>query len=85
MNTNDSVSCFLRELANRVDNNTLTDNQFQQIGEFLMAFLFQEQDESAEKGGDEQEDKKEDKKEDKQDFMKFIVMGWYVYSQLLKK
>ena len=66
-NSNALLAPFLRKLASEIDNNTLSTQQLQQIGEFFMAFLF---------------NYKEPSKND--DFMKFIIMGWYIYTYIYK-
>lgn len=69
MDPNVLLATFLRKLADSIDEKKLTDQQLCRIGEFFMSFIFKEK-------------MKEDKhKED--DFLKFITLGWWVYTQIL--
>ena len=69
MDPNLLLSTFLKKLAEKIDQNTLTDRQLCRIGEFFMAFIFEEK-------------MKENKNEDG-DFLKFITLGWWIYTQIL--
>jgi len=70
---------FLRELAKKAENGSLTDKEHQELGEFYMSWLFSRQ---AEK--DIKRHKKKDRKiNPKDDIMKFLCLGWYVYTKLL--
>jgi hypothetical protein len=69
LNKNKELVLFLRNLADSVENNTITSEQSQKVGEFFMSFkMSQEQDKDCEP----------------MDVIKFITMGWYIYSNLLK-
>ena len=68
-NKNKELVLFLRNLADSVENNTITSEQCQKLGEFFMSFkMSQEQDKDCEP----------------MDVIKFITMGWYIYSNILK-
>ena len=68
-NKNKELVLFLRNLADSVENNTITSEQSQKLGEFFMSFkMSQEQDKDCEP----------------MDVIKFITMGWYIYSNILK-
>jgi len=69
LNKNKELVLFLRNLADSMENNTITSEQSQKVGEFFMSFkMSQEQDKDCEP----------------MDVIKFITMGWYIYSNLLK-
>ena len=42
-NADDLLPPFLRNLADKIENKRLTDKQMQQVGEFFMSYLFEEQ------------------------------------------
>lgn len=64
---------FLRTLADKVENNEVSKKQLQQVGEFFMTFLFQNQ--SVQRG--------EDTNDDTEEFKKFISLGWYIYTFII--
>jgi|LakMenEpi03Aug12_release.lakeMendotaPanAssembly.Ray.scaffolds.fasta_scaffold747279_2 hypothetical protein len=66
---NKELVLFLRNLANSVENNTITSDQSQKLGEFFMSFKMSQE---------------EDKDCDPMDVIKFITMGWYIYSNIIK-
>jgi len=75
MSTKDSsdnarLAPFLRYLADSLEKNTLSPEQTQRIGEFFMSYLFAEE-------------VKNDVEPPEDDFKKFVVLGWYVYKQIL--
>jgi hypothetical protein len=69
---------FLRGLADDMEHSHLDPKQLQRIGEFYMAYEFQEQ---ARRDG--QEDGTPPGQED-EDVVKFVSLGWYVYNRLLR-
>jgi hypothetical protein len=79
--SNKLLVSFLRELADSIEKKQLLLPQLKSVGEFFMAYQFQE------------ESLKDEEKTDipatdfdlnENDFFKFIVLGWYVYCVLLK-
>ena len=66
---------FLRNLADSVESGALLPRQLQHIGEFFMSYQFQEQ---AIKDGDTSGI--ENPRFKKADLIKFIIMGWHIYS-----
>ncbi len=76
---------FLRNLATSIEKNKLLPIQIQRVGEFFMSYKFQEQ---AIADGNSLDDKDKDKDFDfdfnEEDFMKFLVLGWYIYVCILK-
>lgn len=71
---------FLRELADLMQQGSLSDMQKQRVGEFFIKYKFQEQ---ADKDSIQDQTIQEvDFTEE--EFMKFFSMGWYVY-RILKK
>jgi hypothetical protein len=61
---------FLRGLADSIENKSLDVKKLQQVGEFFMSFLFQEQ---LEKPDNEEKE-----------FLKFLVLGWWIYTHIEK-
>jgi hypothetical protein len=72
---------FLRNLADSIEKGNLLPKQLQKIGEFFMAYQFQEQSIKDKDLTGENLDHQFSKKE----LMKFIVMGWHIYSCILKE
>ena len=70
------LSFFLRNLAEMIDNDRITNSQMQRVGEFYMYYLFQE---SQRKGS-----RKRRIKHCEKDIKKFIFLGWYIYNKILK-
>lgn len=71
---------FLRDLATSIEENQLEPQQLQRIGEFFMAYQFQEQavqdmDNSETPGLEFSQE----------DLLKFLTLGWYVYQVLLRQ
>lgn len=66
--TNDILSSFLKNLAFSLEKNELSPENIAKIGEFYMAYKFNER----EKDFNEVELKK------------FIFLGWYIYDVILK-
>lgn len=66
-NTTLLLTTFLRGLATDIEKEKLTEIELEKVGEFFMNFLFF---------------KNADKNVDNEDFLKFLTMGWYIYSQL---
>ena len=79
-NADASLIPFLRNLADSIENGKLLPRQLQRIGEFFMSYQFQEQ---AIKDGDITEEGRESQFS-KKDLLKFIVMGWHIYSCILQ-
>jgi hypothetical protein len=69
---------FLRNLADSIDNKSLSARQLHSIGEFYMSYQFQK--EAAQSGDTEAPTIDFSKK----DMLKFLVLGWWVYSHLQK-
>ena len=68
----ENIIIFLRELASLVEEKKIPDTKLKLIGEFYMSYNFHS------------EINKEDNDIDEKDFIKFLVMGWYIYCILLK-
>lgn len=79
-NADANLIIFLRNLADSIEKGNLLPKQLQRIGEFFMAYQFQEQ---AIKDRDVTGENIE-QQFSKKDLMKFIVMGWHIYSCILK-
>jgi hypothetical protein len=74
-NADASLIPFLRNLADSIESGKILPRQLQHIGEFFMSYQFQEQ---AIKDGDTSGMETQSLK--RADLMKFIVMGWHIYS-----
>jgi hypothetical protein len=79
-NGDEKMIIFLRNLATSIEEKKLLPQQLQRIGEFFMSFKFQEQ---AIADGDII-DTASDCELNEQDFMKFLILGWYIYVCILK-
>ena len=70
----ENIILFLRNLADYIEKKELSENKLKIVGEFYMAYNF-----------DEEINKPETQEEIvEKDFIKFLVMGWYIYCILLK-
>ena len=78
-NVDASLIPFLRNLADSIEEGRILPRQLQRVGEFFMAYQFQEQ---AIKD-DEDTNRNIERKFSKNDLIKFIVMGWHIYSCIL--
>lgn len=78
-NVDEKLVFFLKNLATSIENGVLLPRQLQHIGEFFMSYQFQEQ---AIKDRDTSDFENSIFK--KADLIKFIVMGWYIYSSISK-
>lgn len=70
------LTTFLKGLIASIDEKTITSRQLRNVGEFYMSYMFNEQ-----VGADDEETDIDDFQS--QDFMKFMVMGWYIYKIIL--
>lgn len=64
------LSSFLRHLADDIENNKLSAEDTQRIGEFYIDWVFKTETSS---------------EVSEKEFLTFFTMGWYVYKNLLKK
>ena len=78
-NGNQHLSPFLRNLADSIENEELSTEQMERIGEFYMSYQFKEQVKI-----DISEENNEISDFNEEDLMKFIIMGWYIYVCMLK-
>lgn len=72
MNNNEILVNFLKELANKIENNQIENNNIIKISQFMMSYNFEssnnnENDEDFSRG----------------DLIKFLSLGWYIYTQVL--
>lgn len=63
---------FLRELANSIESNKLSQEQLKHCGEFFMSYKFHEES-SKQSETDDDEDFSD------MDVIRFISLGWYMY------
>lgn len=57
---------FLRNLADSIENNTISEVELRKVSEFYMSLLFSQKIASS----------------PEKDHMKFLILGWYIYNQL---
>lgn len=90
------ISSFLRTVADKVDDRSLTPDLDRHVSEFFLKYSFLEHilndiprfhdgnsDEKGDKGtGD---GNSEGNSEGNDDLMQFLSLGWFVYSEMLKK
>ena len=62
---------FLRELSNSIENNDIKDEKLLEISKFFMKFKFDENGVYGEYEKDE--------------MVKYMSLGWYIYTYILKK
>lgn len=81
MNDN-STKClipFLRNLADSIEQKQLLPRQLQHVGEFFMEYHYEDE------YNDENESLDKSDEFDPKELTKFIVLGWYIYSVILKR
>lgn len=69
---------FLRELADSIESKKLQQEQLKCIGEFYMNYKMSEEIFDNSESTDEND-------YDEMDIVKFLTMGWYIYTQLINK
>lgn len=57
---------FLRNIADQVENNTIKEDELRKLSEFYMSYLFSDKIPST----------------PEKDYMKFLILGWYIYNQI---
>lgn len=72
--TQKNLVLFFRNIADDIENNKLNENQLKSSGEFYMSYLFQK-----EVGYEVKDIDLSDK-----DFIKFLILGWYMYNIILQ-
>jgi hypothetical protein len=76
MSIDKELAPFLRNLADLLDSNRLKQDQIQKIGEFYMLYnMTTELINTGDSVGDSLSDI---------DAMKFIVLGWFIYKNIVK-
>ena len=71
-NADEQLAPFLRQLADSIENNQLSSDQIQQIGEFFMSYKIRNQ---SEENNSEINNPSE--------FIKFLTLGMYIYRFVL--
>ena len=78
-NQNERLIIFLRNLADAIEKGELVPRQLQSIGEFFMAYQFQEV-------ANEDPFKQQETEEfDQEELIKFLIIGWYIYRIILRE
>jgi hypothetical protein len=68
----ENIIVFLRELASSIEEKKISDEKLKLISEFYMSYNFHSELDNTDADIEEK------------DFIKFLVMGWYIYCILLK-
>ena len=76
-NVDERLIPFLRDLADSVEQSRLRPAQMQRIGEFFLAYQFQEETIT--------DQESQDPDFSQADLLKFLSLGWYVYQVLLRQ
>ena len=71
------LALFLRDLADKIDNKNISPRRLQNVGEFYMAYQFQEQARR-----DMHEPLRNRSEFTQEELIKFIICGWYIYHLL---
>lgn len=82
---NAMLAPFLRDLAEKVETNQLSNEQLQQVGEFLMSYTFWNQVEKDNKEYGRRRRRRRSRNKTNMtdnDFKKFMIMGWWIYTQI---
>ena len=69
MNNQQQLIDFLRNLANDIENNNIEDEKLLNISQFMINYHFQNEEISDDYS--------------RNDMIKFLSLGWYIYTQLL--
>ena len=80
--SNTKLIQFLRDLADDIESKKLQEEQLVKVGEFFMYFKFTE--EYGTHTGTHTGTHEEQSSDEDMDIVKFISLGWYIYSHLLK-
>jgi hypothetical protein len=78
--SDDLLVPFLRGLADKIEAGSIDDTDLFQIAEFFISFMCKKTIENEPKAPCVSENMVTEK-----DFKKFLMLGWYVYTQLLKE
>lgn len=78
-NQNERLIPFLRNLADAIEKHELIPRQLQSIGEFFMAYQFQEV------ANEDPSHQQETEEFDQEELMKFLIIGWYIYRIILRE
>ena len=57
---------FLRNIADQVENNTIKEDELRKLSEFYMSYWFSDKIPST----------------PEKDYMKLLILGWYIYNQI---
>lgn len=64
------LAVFLSDLADRVERQELSTSQLQRVSEFYMSYTNLQEDSEV---------------NTRENLMKFYILGWYIYTQLLRQ
>ena len=86
----EKLSNFLKDICVKIDRNEMSQSQLLYVSEFLMYYKFKEQcdeevseDDVGDVGNDVITGDEGDEGDDMiREFMKFFILGWYVYTNL---
>jgi len=77
---NVDLSLFLRNIADMLDSNSLNNKELQLVGEFYMSYKFQN---NIVNNFDNIDNEELENIKDS-DFIKYLILGWYIYCVILK-
>ena len=88
MEHKNTLTLFLRELADLVEKDKINGSQLRCIGEFYMSYLFKEEvrrDNGTSRASRTSRTRscKHKSSHSKKEMQKFIFLGWYVYNKIL--
>ena len=69
MNNNILLISFFRDLINELEENSISEPKLRDLSEFMMRYRFEYNGPTT---------------NDREDFMKFLTMGWHVYTNICK-
>jgi hypothetical protein len=72
------LALFLRDLADSIDSKKLQQEELKCVGEFYMNYKMNEEISKESKSNEESNF-------DDMDIIRFLTMGWYIYTQLINK
>lgn len=83
--SSEKLSNFLKDICAKIDRNEMSQQQLLYVSEFLMYYKFKEQCDEEEVSEDDAGDEGDEGDEGTtmiREFMKFFILGWYVYTNL---
>jgi len=82
--TNEDLTTFLRQLATDIEQSAILDYQLQSIGEFYMSHTLKNEIYEINKNDELDNKEHTDDEFDPDEVMKFVTLGWWIYTHILK-